>query len=129
MESAALFGNIAKSSYFVHASMILFLNKKDIFEKKIRKTPLSIAFSDYKGSPCLLEEVFQLSKTSEQILGPQTYDECVAYVRSYFEVAAGTQKELYSHETCATDTEQIGVIINANINILIAKNVRRAGLT
>lgn len=34
---------------FVDTSIILFLNKKDLFEMKIRHSPLSICFPEYKG--------------------------------------------------------------------------------
>ena len=43
-ESTRLFDSIANNKWFVDTSIILFLNKKDLFEEKIKKSPLTIAF-------------------------------------------------------------------------------------
>ncbi|KAE9412423.1 hypothetical protein Angca_007099, partial [Angiostrongylus cantonensis] len=49
-ESLQLFRQVVNNKYFVRTSVILFLNKKDIFEKKIRHgRSLKIAFPQYKG--------------------------------------------------------------------------------
>lgn len=34
---------------FTETSIILFLNKKDLFEEKIKKSPLTVCFSEYTG--------------------------------------------------------------------------------
>jgi guanine nucleotide-binding protein G(i) subunit alpha len=39
-EAVNLFAEICNSKYFEHSSMILFLNKKDLFEKKIKSIDL-----------------------------------------------------------------------------------------
>uniref|UniRef100_A0A914MIT5 Uncharacterized protein n=2 Tax=Meloidogyne TaxID=189290 RepID=A0A914MIT5_MELIC len=44
-----LFHNVANSMYFAKSTMILFLNKKDLFEEKIKKLSLSILFLSYGG--------------------------------------------------------------------------------
>ena len=49
MESMKLFDSICNNKWFVETSIILFLNKKDLFEDKIRHSPLSICFPEYKG--------------------------------------------------------------------------------
>eukprot|EP01121_Diplochlamys_sp_Union-15-3_P000636 TRINITY_DN1053_c0_g2_i3.p1 TRINITY_DN1053_c0_g2~~TRINITY_DN1053_c0_g2_i3.p1 ORF type:complete len:293 (+),score=43.69 TRINITY_DN1053_c0_g2_i3:44-922(+) len=48
-ESLRLFKEICNSKWFVDTSMILFLNKKDLFEEKINKVPLTVCFKDYDG--------------------------------------------------------------------------------
>lgn len=48
-ESLRLFDSICNSQWFVHTSMILFLNKKDLFEEKIKQSPLTIAFPEFTG--------------------------------------------------------------------------------
>ena len=48
-ESMKLFDSICNNKWFVDTSIILFLNKKDLFEEKIRKSPLSICFPEYSG--------------------------------------------------------------------------------
>jgi hypothetical protein len=48
-ESLKLFEEISNSKWFAFTTIILFLNKSDIFKEKIRKRDLSKCFSDYKG--------------------------------------------------------------------------------
>lgn len=49
IESMKLFDSICNSKWFVDTSIILFLNKKDLFEDKITKSPLTICFPEYTG--------------------------------------------------------------------------------
>lgn len=48
-ESLMLFEQICNNKWFANASIILFLNKKDLFEEKIKRTPLTVCFDDYRG--------------------------------------------------------------------------------
>ena len=48
-ESLKLFDSICNNKWFTDTSIILFLNKKDLFEDKIEKSPLSICFPEYTG--------------------------------------------------------------------------------
>lgn len=49
IESMKLFDSICNSKWFVDTSIILFLNKKDLFEEKIKISPLTICFPEYTG--------------------------------------------------------------------------------
>ena len=48
-ESLILFSSIVKQEYFSRTTVILLLNKKDIFEEKIKVFPLNLCFTDYTG--------------------------------------------------------------------------------
>lgn len=48
-ESLKLFDSICNNKWFTDTSIILFLNKKDLFEEKIKKSPLTICFPEYGG--------------------------------------------------------------------------------
>lgn len=48
-ESLMLFDSICNNKFFIDTSIILFLNKKDLFAEKIKKSPLSICFPEYTG--------------------------------------------------------------------------------
>ena len=48
-ESIALFKTIMETKIFDHLSIILFLNKKDIFDKKITSFDLKDTFTDFSG--------------------------------------------------------------------------------
>ena len=56
-ESMVLFDSICNNSWFESTAMILFLNKKDLFEQKIEKSPLKICFPDYTGKLLVLPEL------------------------------------------------------------------------
>lgn len=49
IESLNLFESTCNSPWFANTSIILFLNKKDLFEEKINKYPLTICFPEYTG--------------------------------------------------------------------------------
>ena len=44
-----LFDSICNNKWFTDTSIILFLNKKDLFEEKIKKSPLTICYPEYAG--------------------------------------------------------------------------------
>ena len=48
-ESLKLFDSICNNKWFTDTSIILFLNKKDLFEEKIKKSQLTICFPEYTG--------------------------------------------------------------------------------
>ncbi|KAJ9069040.1 Guanine nucleotide-binding protein alpha-2 subunit, variant 3 [Entomophthora muscae] len=50
-ESLVLFESIINSRWFIRTSIILFLNKIDIFRQKIPRSPLNKFFPDYTGGP------------------------------------------------------------------------------
>ncbi|VDN55666.1 unnamed protein product [Dracunculus medinensis] len=111
VESMKLFDSICNNKWFTDTSIILFLNKKDLFEEKIRKSPLTLCFPEYSGT--------------------NTYEEAAAYIQLQFEnlnKRKDGQKEIYSHFTCATDTNNIRFVFDAVTDIIIKENLRQCGL-
>ncbi|KIH67043.1 g-protein alpha subunit [Ancylostoma duodenale] len=47
IESMKLFDSICNNKWFTETSIILFLNKKDLFEEKIKRSPLTRCFPEY----------------------------------------------------------------------------------
>ncbi|XP_018962452.1 guanine nucleotide-binding protein G(o) subunit alpha-like [Cyprinus carpio] len=108
-ESLLLFDSICNNKFFVDTSIILFLNKKDLFGEKIAKSPLTICFPEYTG--------------------PNTFEAAAAYIQVQFESKnRSPNKEIYCHLTCATDTGNIQVVFDAVTDIIIANNLRGCGL-
>lgn len=54
IESMKLFDSICNSKWFVETSIILFLNKKDLFEEKIKRSSLNICFPEYTGKTLII---------------------------------------------------------------------------
>ena len=131
-ESLKLFDSICNNKWFTDTSIILFLNKKDLFEEKIRKSPLTICFPEYAGElnlveslSCLILNVFFCVVGK----GAQEYGEAAAYIQAQFEAKnKSTTKEIYCHMTCATDTHNIQFVFDAVTDVIIANNLRNCGL-
>ena len=89
---------------------MLFLNKKDIFQEKIKTSPLSICFPEYKGS--------------------NTYEDTSRYIESKFEELnkSSKSKQIYFHFTCATDTENIQFVFSSVTDVIIKNNLKDCGL-
>ncbi|KAG0173798.1 hypothetical protein DFQ28_008122 [Apophysomyces sp. BC1034] len=108
-EALMLFDTICNSTWFVHTSMILFLNKIDIFKQKISTSPVSGYFPDFKGSD-------------------DNFEETRSYFRKRFErLNHSSEKQVYTHYTDATDTTLLqhvmvavsDIILNENLNTLM----------
>ncbi|XP_054719448.1 guanine nucleotide-binding protein G(i) subunit alpha [Uloborus diversus] len=110
IESMKLFDSICNNKWFVETSIILFLNKKDLFEEKITKSPLSICFPEYTGN--------------------NTYEEAASYIKMKFENQNKRKdtKEIYTHFTCATDTNNIQFVFDAVTDVIIKNNLKDCGL-
>lgn len=49
-EARMLFDSICNSRWFARTSIVLFLNKTDLFKRKLEKSPLRKYFPDYSGT-------------------------------------------------------------------------------
>mmetsp|Transcript_58813 Transcript_58813/g.81594 ORF Transcript_58813/g.81594 Transcript_58813/m.81594 type:complete len:357 (+) Transcript_58813:122-1192(+) len=111
-ESLKLFNDVVNNRWFSTTNVILFLNKKDLFAKKIKKIPLTICFPEYTG-------------TNE-------YAEAMEYVLEKFTETNKSEEQqrfIYHHETCATDTNNIKVVFEAVADIFLTNNLRVAGFS
>ena len=121
-ESLRLFDMIANSKWFHRTTMIIFLNKKDLFEEKIKQRRLSIAFPEYKGQSnafhkrfyqffvlFVMETVLNTSRdTICTSTGDNSYTDALQYIqKKFFDVNKQPERTVYAHETCATDTNQV----------------------
>lgn len=108
-EALTLFDSICNSRWFVKTSIILFLNKIDLFKIKLAKSPMGKYFPDFTGG--------------------DSYEAASDYMLSRFtSLNQSDQKQIYSHFTCATDTSQIKFVMAAVNDIIIQTNLRDCGL-
>ncbi|KAH8554920.1 G-protein alpha subunit [Umbelopsis sp. PMI_123] len=87
LESLILFESVINSRWFVRSSIILFLNKVDIFKTKIAKVPMERYFPDYTGGN-------DVTKGARYILWR-------------FNQANRMKLTIYPHLTQATDTSSV----------------------
>ncbi len=62
--------------------------------------------------------------------GPQAYDEAVNFIKIKFSELNqhADDKTIYMHETCATDTNQVQLVISSVIDTIIQKDLQNAGM-
>ncbi|KAF9910850.1 hypothetical protein EC991_005313 [Linnemannia zychae] len=103
-EALMLFDQVCNSHWFIDTSMIMFLNKTDIFRTKIQYSPIRAYFPDYAGQE-------------------GDYDEAIEFFRSRFmRLNRSEHKEVYIHYTDATDTSLLRNIMESVNNIILARN-------
>jgi len=110
-ETLNLFDEICNSRWFRETSIILFLNKRDVFQEKIKKVPLTVCpvFIDYAGA--------------------NTYESGCELIETTFQSKnRNPEKNIYSHVTCATDTSNVAAVFNAVKDIIIRRSLGEAGL-
>ena len=127
-EALLLFEEIANSKWFKQTSIILFLNKRDLFAEKICEVPFRAEgrFEEFRGPHVVFG-------TNSAILGTEEnrvcYEAAVQYLKDAFLARNKQQatKEIYTHVTCATDTKNVEVVFNACKDIILKSNLHGSG--
>ena len=66
---------------------------------------------------------------SRSFIGPQTYDHSIAHITKRFnELNTNPRKTVFVHQTCATDTDQVQLILDSVISMIIQANLHKSGL-
>lgn len=108
-ESLLLFEEICNVRYFKSTSIIVFFNKKDLFEEKIKHINLTSCFPEYTGG--------------------NNYQAALDYIMEKFLMKnRSRQRQIYTHVTCATDTANIRVVFDAVKNIILHHNLSEVNL-
>lgn len=104
-ESLQLFDAICNNKFFKDTAMILFLNKTDLFSQKIAKVPLKRYFPNYNGPENNAHEAKQ-------------------FLLKLFKDMNKSDKPIYEHFTCATDTTNIRHVFDAVSDIIVEKHMQ-----
>ncbi|XP_065103680.1 guanine nucleotide-binding protein subunit alpha-14 isoform X1 [Paramisgurnus dabryanus] len=105
-ESKALFKTIITYPWFQQSSVILFLNKTDILQEKIGNSHLATYFPEFTGPK-------NDAKSAQEFI-----------LKMYLEQNEDKEKTIYSHFTCATDTENIRLIFAAVKDTILKQNLK-----
>ncbi|ROW13192.1 hypothetical protein VPNG_04815 [Cytospora leucostoma] len=108
MESLLLFDSVVNSRWFVRTSIILFLNKVDIFKQKLSRSPLGNYFPDYSGG----NDVQKAAK----------------YLLWRFNQVNRAYLNLYPHLTQATDTSNIRLVFAAVKETILNNALKDSGI-
>lgn len=111
VEALELFDGICNNVYFLESSMILFLNKKDLFAEKIKTKHIkdTAAFADYTGREGDFEAGVQY------------------FLDKFMSKNKSPNHHIYHHITCATDTKNVQVVFNACKDIVLRQNIEGSG--
>jgi signal recognition particle receptor subunit beta len=110
-EALDLFRSVCNNRAFANTTIMLFLNKKDVFAEKIIYTDISAQkpFSDYTGPP--------REFSSGLLYFIQKFKDCS--IDNDF-------NDSFIHVTCATDTS-MEFVLNSTRTIIMSDNLRRSG--
>ncbi|XP_029932964.1 guanine nucleotide-binding protein subunit alpha-13-like [Myripristis murdjan] len=107
-ESLNIFETIVNNRVFVNVSIILFLNKTDLLEEKVKIVPLKDYFPDYTGPEHSLQDIQAFMV------------ECFRAKRR-----DATQKPLYHHFTTAINTENIRLVFRDVKDTILHDNLKQ----
>lgn len=107
-ESLNIFETIVNNRVFVNVSIILFLNKMDLLEEKVKSVPLKDYFPEYTGPEHSLSDVQAFMV------------ECFRAKRR-----DATQKPLYHHFTTAINTENIRLVFRDVKDTILHDNLKQ----
>lgn len=105
-ESKALFRTIITHFWFRDSSTILFMNKKDLLAEKIQISHLADYFPEFDGPE------YDDQSARDYIL------------QMFLDQNPDAEKTIYSHFTCATDTENIKFVFAAVKDTILQHNLR-----
>ncbi|XP_068440065.1 guanine nucleotide-binding protein subunit alpha-13-like [Clinocottus analis] len=107
-ESLDIFETIVNNRVFINVSIILFLNKTDLLEEKVKNVPLKDYFPEYTGQDYDLPDVQAFMV------------ECFRAKRR-----DATQKPLYHHFTTAINTENIRLVFRDVKDTILHDNLKQ----
>ena len=109
-EALELFAQIANSKWFAKTSIILFLNKRDLFEQKLAEGK---TFGDFVRT----------------YSGPNEAKPCSEHARELFlDRIKNKDKTAYTHITTAIDTSNVKFVFNAVVHMILEQNLKSSGL-
>ena len=116
------------TSPFSNTAFILFLNKKDLFEEKIKRVDLKVCFPNYQG---LLYFVSFFSTKSSSIFfsfypshfilfsGGGDFETAAGFIKKQFLDHSNAPHMVFPHYTCAIDTSHLRAIWEAGLFLFL----------
>nr|CAD2127486.1 unnamed protein product [Meloidogyne enterolobii] len=110
IESLHLFKSICMAKWFINTGIILFLNKTDLFEQKIAgKKSIKQLFPSYTGS--------------------NSYSDQLDFIQQNFlAMNSNPSKQVYAHRTCATNTDQMELVLKNVFELVLASLYNKASM-
>lgn len=107
-ESLTLFDSVVNSRWFARTSIVLFLNKIDVFADKLPYSPLEKFFPDYTGG--------------------NNINKAAKYILWRFSQVNRSGLNIFPHVTQATDTSNIELVFAAVKETILENSLKDSGL-
>jgi len=122
VEAVELFEEINNSKWFCDTSIILFLNKKDLFVDKFvtAKIPMNITGLEFFQSWPGVD--WSTTDADKAVADAHNW-----IVQQFLDRRANKDKEVYHHITCATDTKNVETVFNSCKDIILKANLKGSG--
>lgn len=125
-EALMLFESICNSQWFIKTSIILFLNKIDLFRAKIAHSPVKKYFPDYHGergnfkaASAFFEDNFRrLNRNPNKVRNMELLGASKASMLTPLE------QDIYVHFTNATDTNLLKITMQSVQDMILQKNLQ-----
>jgi guanine nucleotide-binding protein subunit alpha len=113
-DAMAIWDSICHSQWFKTTSIILFLNKLDLFTEKVQHSDIKAVFPDYDGKP------------KDMLEGREYFRK--RFLRLAQKSSRTREREIYVHFTNATDTALLRVVMAAVEDSTFKVNLKVAAL-
>ncbi|KAH9255598.1 hypothetical protein BASA81_006428 [Batrachochytrium salamandrivorans] len=120
-EAVQLWEETINLKTFRHTSIILFLNKDDLFREKLKTIPFRVEGKrnvDFTG--------INFSESGGDF--NRAYNQAIEYlIAKFVSKNKSPEREIYHHVTCATDTNNVRVVFGAVKDTILKNNLRGSG--
>lgn len=108
-EAIVVFEKYSNHDSFFQTAMILFLNKTDLFRKKLLLSPFDETFKTFQGDP-------------------KSFDDTTKFIEQKFLEVIEEEKMVFTHLTCATNTENVKYVFEACQSVILEQSIQGIGL-
>ncbi|GAB1604019.1 guanine nucleotide-binding protein G(i) subunit alpha-2-like [Argonauta hians] len=106
-DSLQAFSDVVSNKFLENMNFILFLNKEDLFIRKLKFTSLSKNFPQYQGE--------------------NNPEECREFIKKQFLSKKPNTKNIYTHISCAVDEPKMRNVLEGMLEMIVEFNIRKCG--
>jgi len=110
-DALELFEKTVKEKMLEKSSLVLFLNKCDLFQEEIKRFPITVSppLADYKGDG--------------------SYKDTTKFIQDKFDSLVPPTRDCTIHVTCATDRQNVKIVFDSVREHVLNESLAAAGLT
>ncbi|KAI9184610.1 guanine nucleotide-binding protein subunit alpha [Blastocladiella emersonii ATCC 22665] len=121
LESMMVFDSVVNNTLLEKVAIILFLNKIDLLKTKFDPAAFAAHFPDFAPAPPKEDRIEHVLKFLYVFAGLGSVKlEAHHEAKKFYYLNRKRERKLYVHNTCATDTKQVRVLL-ATINKIVIK--------